>query len=128
MSDDIDYNQDPRYHMSRRTLFYPVPGTWVRIGLDGSTCSESPPMGTCHFEPPEYGPNLHPGVRAGSLRATEQRAREKTRGRKRKSAEVPKNIFIHSNIYDNVYYLVRITYVYMLTVCNSTAVCRCAVL
>ena len=26
------------------------------MGLDGSTCSESLPEGTCHFEPPEHVP------------------------------------------------------------------------
>ena len=41
------------------------------------------PQSTCHG--PRSGPNLAHGVqaRAGSLRATELRAREKTRGRKR---------------------------------------------
>ena len=74
--------------------------SWVCRGLDGSTCSESLPEGTCHFEPqstcrgPRPGPKLACGVRAGSLRATEQRAREKTHGRNRKNAEVQKNTFI----------------------------------
>ena len=30
--------------------------TWVCRGLDGYTCSESLPEGTCHFEPPEHVP------------------------------------------------------------------------
>ena len=29
-------------------------GTWVCMGLDGSTCSESLPEGTCYFEPPGH--------------------------------------------------------------------------
>ena len=47
---------------------------------------------------PRSGLNLRRGVRAGSLRATEPRAREKTRGRKRKMSKCQKNTFIHSNI------------------------------
>ena len=43
------------------------------------------------------GPHLHPGVPAGFLRATDPRAREKTRRRKRKNADEPKNTFIHNN-------------------------------
>ena len=34
MSDDIDGIQDPRYHMSRRTFFYPVRGfacAWMTL-------------------------------------------------------------------------------------------------
>ena len=64
--------------------------TWVCIDLDGSTCSECLSVVTCDFEPPEHatdlvqGPHLRRGVRAGSLRAPEPRAREKTCGRKRK--------------------------------------------
>ena len=50
--------------MSRRTFFKLVhepsdillTGTWVYMGLVGSTCSESLPVGTCHFEPPEHAP------------------------------------------------------------------------
>ena len=53
-------------------------------GLDGSTCSECLPEGTCEFEPPERVPwtsaraKLAPGIQAGSKRATEPRARETT--------------------------------------------------
>ena len=71
------------------------------MGLDGSACSECLPERACHFEPqstchePRPGPKLACGVRAGSLRATEPRARGKTRGRKRKSAEGPKNTFMY---------------------------------
>ena len=35
---------------------YQVLCTWVCIGLDGSTCSESLPELTCHVEPPEHVP------------------------------------------------------------------------
>ena len=94
MSGDIDHIQDPRYRMSRRTSFnlllYYVRGfayTWMALRARNPS-----PKGTCHLEPPEHvppaghrpGPTLAPSVRGGSLRATEPRAREKTRGRKRK--------------------------------------------
>ena len=47
----------------------------------------------------DQGPNLRRGLRARSLRATEPRARETTRGRKRKKCRrAKKNTFIHSNI------------------------------
>ena len=46
------------------------------------------PQSTCHG--PRSGPKLACGVRAGSLSATEPRARGKTRGRKRKKGEGPK--------------------------------------
>ena len=104
MSDDIDDIQDPRYHMRRRTFFQRVTNvlfTWVCMGLDGSTCSESLPERTCHFEPhstchgPWLGPKLACGVRTGSLRATEPRARGKTRGRKRKRCRRAKKTHIY---------------------------------
>ena len=108
MSDDIDDIQDPRYHMSRRTFFQLVhePSdilltcTWVYMGLDGFTCSESLPVGTWHFEPRAratdlgQGPNLTP-LRAGSLRATEPRARDKTRARKRKKIRSAKKTHLY---------------------------------
>ena len=40
MSGNIDDVQDPRYHMRRRTFFYPVNNvlcTWVYMGMDDST-------------------------------------------------------------------------------------------
>ena len=61
--------------------------------LDGSTCSESPPERISDFEPPGRVPwtsaraQTWCGVRAGSLRATEPRARGKTRGQDRKNAD-----------------------------------------
>ena len=50
---------------------------------------------TCHG--PRPGPKLAHGVRAGSLRATEPRARGKTRGRKRKKCRRAKrtHLYIH---------------------------------
>ena len=48
------WHSNPRYHMSRRTFFLTC--TWVCVHLDGSTCSESFPEGTCHVEPPEQVP------------------------------------------------------------------------
>ena len=49
MSNDVDGIQDPRYHMKRRTFFKTdnnVLYTWVCMGLDGSTRSESLPERT----------------------------------------------------------------------------------
>ena len=106
-SDDIDDIQDPRYRMRRRTFFQPVNNvvcTWVCMGLDGSTCSECLPERTCHFEPPEPchgplpGPKLAYWVPAGSLSATEPRARGKTRGRKRKKYRRAKKTLIYMYI------------------------------
>ena len=55
------------------------------------------PQSTCHGPRPE--PKLARGARAGSLRATEPRARETTCGRKsKKCRRAKKNTFIHSNI------------------------------
>ena len=52
------------------------------------------PQSTCHG--PRPGPNLAHGVRAGSLRATERRAQEKTRGRKRrKCRRAKKHIYTY---------------------------------
>ena len=42
------------------------------MGLDGSTCSESLPEGTAHFEPPEHV--LRTSARAQNLRAGSGRA------------------------------------------------------
>ena len=94
MSDDNDDIQDPRYHMSRRTFFNLCvglrgPGWLYVLGM--------PPRGYLRLKTPRpratdlgQGPHLRRGVRAGSLCALEPRAREKTRGRKRKNAQVPK--------------------------------------
>ena len=94
MSDDIDDIQDPRYHMRRRTFFKPVNNVlstcgfaWVWIALRARNPS---PSGRATFHPqstrhgPRSGPKLACGIRAGSLRATESRARGKTPGRNRK--------------------------------------------
>ena len=71
-----------------------VPGTWVCMGWDGSTCSECLPVVTCRFSglcAPRsratdlgQGPHLRRDVRADSLRAPAPRAREKTHRQKRK--------------------------------------------
>ena len=106
MSDDIDDIQDLKYHMSRRTFFEPVPGTWVAgawMALRARNPSPSGratlnPQSTCHRHRP--GPKLACGVRAGSLRAAESRVRGKTRGRKRKNADGPKkHVYILRSIY-----------------------------
>ena len=59
MSGNIDDVQDPRYHMRRRTFFYPVNNvlcTWVYMGMDDSTWSECLAEQTSDFEPPEHVP------------------------------------------------------------------------
>ena len=104
MSDDIDDVQDPIYHMRRRTLFnllmYYVRGcacTWMALRAQNPSPSgliTLNPQSTCYG--PRPGPKLVCGVRAGSLRAMEPRARGKTPGRKRKNAEGPKeHIYIY---------------------------------
>ena len=55
------------------------------------------PQSTCHGTRP--GSKLAYGVRVGSLRATEPRARGKPRGRKRKNAEGWKITFVYTYIY-----------------------------
>ena len=111
MSADIDDIQDHRYRMSRRTFFltqvkmyhrYCVRGfAWTWMALRARNPSPRGlailnPQSTCHG--PRPGPKLARGVRAGSLRATEPRAREKTLGRKRKKCRNPKKtyLFIHT--------------------------------
>ena len=99
MSGDIDDIQEHRYRISRRTWFqlsvkmyhrYYVRGfVWARMALRARNPSPwglatLTPQSTCHGPRPR--PKLARGVRAGSLRATEPRAREKSRGRKRKNA------------------------------------------
>ena len=46
-----------------------------------------------------HGPQLRPGVPAGSLDATEPRAREKTRGGKRKKIPLAQKIHLYIEIY-----------------------------
>ena len=91
MSDDIDDIQHPRYYRRRRIFFN------MYVGLYGPGwlyVLRMPPRGDFRLWTPRaratdlgQGPHLRRGVRAGSLCAPEPRAREKTRGRKRKSAE-----------------------------------------
>ena len=111
MSGDIDDIQEHRYRISRRTWFqlsvkmyhrYYVRGfVWARMALRARNPSPwglatLTPQSTCHGPRPR--PKLARGVRAGSLRATEPRAREKSRGRKRKNGlSAKKHTFIHSN-------------------------------
>ena len=105
MSDDIDDIQDLKYHMSRRTFFEPVPGTWV-AGAWMALRARNPsprgratlnPQSTCHR--PRPGPKLACGVRAGSLRAAESRVRGKTRGRKRKKCRRAKKTRLYTSKY-----------------------------
>ena len=99
MSDDIDDIQDPRYYMRRRTFFSLVRGfecTWMALRAQNpspSGLATSNPQSTCHG--PLHGPKLACGVRAGSLRATEPRARGKTRGRKRKKCRTAKKTHLY---------------------------------
>ena len=79
MSDDVDDIQHPRYHMRHRIFFNLLNMyVWICMGLDGSTCSESLPEGTCHFEPPEHVPRTSgPNLSMGSGRAPDvPRSRE----------------------------------------------------
>ena len=78
--------------------------TWVCMGLDGSTCSESLPEGTCYFEPP--GHVSRTSVRAqtyavGSGRTPcvpRSREHEKDpRPEEKKMSKCQKNTFICSN-------------------------------
>ena len=104
MSGDIDI-QDHRYRMSRRTFFillmHYVRGfacTWMALRARNpspSGLATLNPQSTCHG--PRPGPKLAYGVRAGSLHATEPRARGKTRGRKRKKRPTAKttHFYIH---------------------------------
>ena len=99
MSDDMDDIQDPRYHMRRRTFFYPVRGfacTWVALRARNPSPSERStlnPQSTCRG--PRPGPEVGCGVRAGSRRATETRSRGKTRGRKRKKCRWAKKTHLY---------------------------------
>ena len=83
----------------------PLTCTWVRRGLDGPTCSESLPEGTCHFEPPEHVPRT--SVRAklapwcpGGLPACHraESTRKDPRPEEPKMPKCQKNAFIHINI------------------------------
>ena len=75
----------------------------VSMSLVGSRSSETDPVVTCQFSrlrAPRardthlgQGLRLHRSVDAGLLRAPKPRAREKTRARKKKNADVQKNPF-----------------------------------
>ena len=108
MSDDIDGIQGPRYHMRRRTFFLPINDVlctcgfvWTWMALRARNASPSGratfnPQSTCHG--PRPGPKLGYWVRAGSLYATEPRARGKTHGQKRKKCRRVKKTYIYKNI------------------------------
>ena len=105
MSDDIDDIQDLRYHMRRRTFFLLVNNVlctcgfaWAWMALRARNASPSGraslnPQSTCHG--PRPGSKLAYGVRAGSLCATELRARGKTRGRKRQECRRVKKTHLY---------------------------------
>ena len=99
MSDDIDDIQDPRFHMSRRTCFYPARGfawTWMALRARNSStwllASSNPRARATHLG---QGPHLRRGNRTGSLRAPEPRAPENTRGRKRKKCRCAKKTCLY---------------------------------
>ena len=76
--------------MSRRTFFQPVRG-FAGAGMALRARNPSPwGLATLNsqstYRGPRPGPKLARGVWAGSLRATEPRARGKTRGQKRKKS------------------------------------------
>ena len=67
------------------------------MGLDGSTCSESLPVGTCHFQPPKHVPRT--SARAQTCAVVSGRAPCVPRSRehekipaagREKNAQVPK--------------------------------------
>ena len=115
-SDDIDNIQDPRHHMRLRTFFNLVLRsnvlcTWVYMGLDGSTCSESLPERTCHFEPPEHVPRTSARAQTcvrgpDGLPACHgaESTRKDPRPEERKMPKGQKNPFIHICIYFAIYF------------------------
>ena len=86
------------------------------MGRDGITCSQCLSVGACDFEPPERVPRTSAraqtrarGVRAGSLRGTEPRAREKGGGRRRTVCRCAKN----ANVFILIYiYISMLRYTY----------------
>ena len=112
MSGDIDDIQDDRrYRMSRRTYLTQVKPyhkynvgrfAWAWMTLRGRNPSPTGlatlnPQSTCHGR--RRGRKLARGVLAGSLLATEPRAREKTRGRKRKKCRRAQKAHLYIVIY-----------------------------
>ena len=85
---DIIFN----LYVSRRTLFLSC--TWVCMGLDGSTCSELFPVGTCHFEPPEQPCAVMSG-RAPCVPLSREHEERPATGRE-KMSKCQKNTFVHS--------------------------------
>ena len=88
-------------------LMYNVLSTWVCMHLDGCTCWECLPDGTCDSELPEHEPRTSARAQAcvrgsGGLPACHRPgARRKTRGRKRKIVKGPgpKNTHVYIYIY-----------------------------
>ena len=108
MSDAIDDVQNPRYLMRRWTFFnllmYFVRGfacTWTAPRARNpspSRLATMNPKSTRHG--PRLGPTLGCWVRAGSLRATEPRARGKTCGRNgKKCRRAKKHIYTYVIVY-----------------------------
>ena len=92
-----------RYRTSPEPSYIPSTCSWVFGSLGNPTCSECLPEEICHLNPQSTcrvcgpGPKLAHVVRAESLRATEMRARETTRGGKRiKHLRAKKRICIYS--------------------------------
>ena len=90
-SDDIDDIQDPGYHNKAAghsfNLYVGLQGPgWLYVfGILSEGCATFNRQSTCHGPRPR--PKLAHGIRAGSLRATKPRAREKTRSRKRQKCQ-----------------------------------------
>ena len=101
------YSNPAEYCITWTVGYYiPVTCKWVCMGLDGSTCSESLPVGTCHFEPPDHVPRTSARIRTCAVvsgrapcvpRSREHEKRPAT-GRE-KNAEVPKKTRLYVYIY-----------------------------
>ena len=80
--------------------------TWVFMRVDGSTCSESLPERTCHFEPPEHLPRTSTRAQAfvrgpGGLpsRHWAESTRKDPRPEEKQMPKGQKNTFIHIHVY-----------------------------
>ena len=79
-----------------------LPCTWVCMGLDGSTCSESLPLGTCDFGPPEHVPRTSARAhtcavvfrRAPCVPRSREHEKRPAAGRE-KNAKVPKKTHLY---------------------------------
>ena len=103
MSDDIDDIQNPRYHVSRRTLFQPVrgfAGAWMAPRARSASPWGRPtlkPQSTCHGGRP--GPTLAPWCcsERPACHGAES-TREDPRLEEKKMSKYQKNTFIHGNM------------------------------